>query len=235
VTAHPTWGVDVLATTIERLPTVTLPVLPRMADFALWVTAAEPGLGWPTHSFVLTYDQTRRGAQETAVEASPIGPVIRTLAETGWTGTATELLERLTRDVPESARRGKDWPGTGRALAGALRRLAAPLRALGIDVSFGRAVDRGRTRLIEIEKTPDRPHRPHGPNDPTGAGFEADEADDPTVRPPSDCPSVTPCQVSFADDADDADAKIPTRSSLVECPRPGQSYLHQPMPTEGAP
>jgi hypothetical protein len=39
-------------------------------------------------------------------------------------------------------------------------------------------------------------------------------------------------QVSFADDAD---AKIPTRSSLVECPRPGQSYLHQPMPTEGAP
>ncbi len=38
---------DAVATALRELPNVKLPGLPRMADFALWVTAAETALGCP--------------------------------------------------------------------------------------------------------------------------------------------------------------------------------------------
>ena len=102
---------DVLAATIQRFPMVRLDTLPRMADYALWSTAAELPLGLLKTTFMKVYTKNRTTAHETAIEAFPIGPAIRALAEKSWTGTASELLDRLTQDVPESARRAKDWPG----------------------------------------------------------------------------------------------------------------------------
>jgi hypothetical protein len=37
---------DAVSQALRRAPGVRLPRLPRMADFAIWVTAAAPALGW---------------------------------------------------------------------------------------------------------------------------------------------------------------------------------------------
>ena len=39
-----------------------LPLLPRMADFALWATAAEPALGFAAGQFMAAYQANRRPA-----------------------------------------------------------------------------------------------------------------------------------------------------------------------------
>jgi hypothetical protein len=207
---------DVVATTIERFPTVTLDALPRMADFALWSTAAEVPLGLPPRTFLAIYTKNRASAHETAIEASPIGPALRALAEAGgWTGTASDLLERLTHDATESARRAKDWPGTGRALAGAIRRLAAPLRALGVEVDFTRMPGGARTRLIKIKQTigtSDRPDRPDRPVSATGAGSSRDDLDGRDDQPDEalgDRPDASRRDDEPWDVRDDRDDEVP--------------------------
>ena len=67
-----------------------------------------------------------------------------------WEGTAQQLLVALTDSVTEVTRRAKDWPKTPRGLAGALRRLAPNLRAVGISVEFDRQTDKSRARKIKI-------------------------------------------------------------------------------------
>jgi hypothetical protein len=123
---------DAAACAVRRLPTTRLEVAPRMADFAEWIVAAEPALPWPAGEF----------------EASSIGTAVRELAESGFEGIATELLERLGEIAGEPTTRRKGWPKSARSLTGELRRIAPNLRAVGIEVEFlGR--ERGR-RPIRI-------------------------------------------------------------------------------------
>lgn len=37
---------NIVAGALRELPSVDLPQLPRLADFAVWIAAAEPALGW---------------------------------------------------------------------------------------------------------------------------------------------------------------------------------------------
>jgi hypothetical protein len=53
-----------------------------------------------------------------------------------WQGTASELLIELTQVVGESQAKGKDWPHNARALSDRVRRVASPLRKVGIRVEF---------------------------------------------------------------------------------------------------
>jgi hypothetical protein len=220
---------DVVAATIHRFPTVRIDALPRMADFALWSTAAEVVLGLPRHTFMRVYTANRLAAQETAIEASPIGPPVRALADAGgWAGTASELLEQLGQAVPESARRAKDWPRTGRALAGAMRRLAAPLRALGVQVTFRREATAARRRLIVIRQntgaadSPDRPHRPDAYPDRHLRVDDAAPADSGPSRvdgSPSGSSSPNCASQMGLDDVDDLDDEMPLHSEGCDCRR----------------
>jgi hypothetical protein len=103
------------------------------------------------------YNGNRNAAHELAFEASLIVPPLRTIVEGGaWLGTATELLERLAKNVDEQTRKRRGWPGDGKAVSNALRRLAPNLRAVGINATFMKR-QAGR-RPIFIEKfntTPD--------------------------------------------------------------------------------
>jgi hypothetical protein len=130
---------------------VKLERLPRMADFAQWVTAAEPALGWTQGTFMAAYTQNRRCANELPLE-TPVAEAIRKL-ELPWEGTATELLRALEPMVDENARRSRSWPQIGRTLANTLRRLAPNLRQAGIAIEFERESSRGRKRLIAITST----------------------------------------------------------------------------------
>ena len=137
---------DVVAGALARRPTIRLERPPRMADFATWVVAAEPALGWPDGAFLHAYTGNRASAHELALEASSVGPPVRVLLSTGdWQGTPTDLLGRLASIAGDSVTRRKDWPADPRALSQELARLAPNLRAAGI--GFERK-STGKQRLI---------------------------------------------------------------------------------------
>ena len=163
---------DAVAGALAELPNVKLARLPRMADFAKWVTAAELALGWPRGAFMAAYDRNREAANELALEASPIASkLFELLAATDqWEGTAGELLNALEETFGNAPKRPDGWPKNPRGLSGHLRRLAPNLQSAGWSIDFGRSNDRGRRRtlLIRTAATVSRPEfasEPSGPSD----------------------------------------------------------------------
>jgi len=146
---------DAVSCALRRRPEVVLARMPRMADFAIWVTAAAPALGIKPGAFSAGYQQNRAVGHEAAVEAHPIGPLLRTLAvEGGWSGTPTELYARVVAMVSDTIRRDPDWPKGARALSADLKRLAPSLRALGVVITHERDLDEKRTRRVSIMAEP---------------------------------------------------------------------------------
>ena len=131
---------DAVAAGLRNLPKTTVAKLPRMADFALWATAAEAAIGMKPGEFMATYDGNRAAGNELAIEASPVGKVLMDFISVTsvWSGTATELLTELEAVADEKTKRLRGWPQTGRVLSGALKRLAPNLRAVGVEVELGR-------------------------------------------------------------------------------------------------
>jgi hypothetical protein len=126
--------------------------LPRMADFALWTTACESAFR-PAGTLETAYSNNRRNAVESIVEADPVAAHVRELMadRAQWTGSASDLLQ-IGVNVggnTMSAWTRSGWPRSPRALAGRLRRVQTSLRALGIEIAFGREGRLG-TRTIRI-------------------------------------------------------------------------------------
>jgi putative DNA primase/helicase len=144
---------DAVSTALRHLPTVQVSPLPRMADFARWVTAAAPAFGWETQALLAAYAQNRDEAHTVAVEGSAVGRAVHTLAgkEKEWKGTATELLVALKAQAVLGGESLQGLPKNARALSSALRRLAPNLRALGVTITFTRDNDKLRTRRIAIQ------------------------------------------------------------------------------------
>jgi hypothetical protein len=71
-----------------------------MADFARWVVAAEPALPWEPGGFMEAYTANREAADDLAIETSPVGHAIVGLMQdrSEWSGTAQELLAKLSAD-----------------------------------------------------------------------------------------------------------------------------------------
>jgi hypothetical protein len=157
-----------------------------MADFAVWATAAEPGLGLPEGSFLAAYERNRASANDLALEASPVAPeILRVMANRdSWTVTYTALLSELELVFGDSPKRPEGWPKSARGLAGELTRVAVNLRKAGVDVSpAGRQSGTGRkmVTLARIEQTCDsRSQRSQSSQTPENAGetFERSCEDD---------------------------------------------------------
>jgi hypothetical protein len=167
---------DAVVEGLKRLPKTRLEKLPRMADFALWATACERAL-WPAGTFWSAYCCNRDEAVEGVIDADPIAAAVRAVMamRTVWTGTASDLLGALAEVVGERVAKSKTWPDGPRALAGRLRRAAAFLRKIGIEIGFERE-GRARTRTITIttiqpsaapEKPEAQPSAPSAPSAPT--------------------------------------------------------------------
>lgn len=218
---------DAVAGALRRQHDVRLVSLPRMADWAVWVTAAEPALGWRTGALVEAYTRTRQQAVETTLDGDPLAVAIRALARP-YEGTAAELLTRLT----PTTRIPRGWPESPRGLSAALRRLAPQLRRIGIDVVLDRRQGHDRRRVIAIEAAPgpaptSPERRPH-----VQAGAQPSASSAPSISPDllagcadanADGSRVADFASAFAaaqnlneygpqTDADDADAKIPPSS-----------------------
>ena len=64
---------DAVVGGLRTLPSVSLPELPRMADYAKWGEAVGRGLGWPSETFLSTYNANRKDATLPALEDSAVG------------------------------------------------------------------------------------------------------------------------------------------------------------------
>ncbi len=143
---------DAMVVGMRNLPTVRLSVLPRMADFAKWITACEPGLGWKAGSFLPVYLENRANARSIALEASPIAEAVLdfAVAQQQWIGACEQLLHELNARAVDSVTRRAEWPKSARGLSAQLIRVAPELRALGVEVrSLKREAGTGR-KLWEI-------------------------------------------------------------------------------------
>jgi hypothetical protein len=128
---------DALSVAIRNFPQTHLDRLPRMADVARFVTAAEAGFGWKQGRFVEAYEDYRRTARINALEASNVGTALLTLMEQRptWEGTASELMTELDGHLPAAANR-RNFPSSARAMSSQLRRIMPNLREAGIEVEM---------------------------------------------------------------------------------------------------
>jgi hypothetical protein len=138
--------------------------IPRMADFAWRVVAAESEMPWDKETFLSIYGENRAGMLEAAADNDVVAQAIRKLANDVaseayqmppggtagiWEGTTTDLLAALRTRVDERVAGSKLFPQTPSSLGARVRRVAPALRAVGIDVATGR-IGKKRHRLIRI-------------------------------------------------------------------------------------
>jgi hypothetical protein len=92
---------DAIVGGLRELPSIKVPNLPRMADFATFGEAVGRSLHWPAGAFLADYNDNRREATVTQLEDSMVAAVLLGNAHRldGWTGSASELLSMLTRGV----------------------------------------------------------------------------------------------------------------------------------------
>jgi hypothetical protein len=131
---------------------VRLETLPRMADFAEWIVAAEPKLPCESGAFLRAYQSNRASANESAIESSVLsGPLLELMEGIDdWQGTATDLMDALSELAGDRVTKGKGWPRKPHLLSGELRRIAPNLRRTGIDVEFGKAAGK---RFVHLTRT----------------------------------------------------------------------------------
>jgi hypothetical protein len=142
---------DAVVAALRNLDKTAEMDLPRMADFALWMMAAEPGLGWKSGTFMAAYRTNREVANEVAIEASPIAtPLLALLAQEGdFERTPGDLLRMINERADPNAMRKRGWPQTPSHLSGMLKRLAPNLRSAAVEVDWFR---RGGKRFIHISR-----------------------------------------------------------------------------------
>lgn len=142
---------DAVSMAIKNIDTVRLPRLPRLADFAKWVTAGESAFGWNTGTCVEAFIANQDDSNIVVLESSAVAAMIIEVAKgDGWSGTASELLEMLAGKANRSQLFG--LPKTPGGMRSALNKLKPNLRRAGIDVEFAR-VGKGSTRMIYIRES----------------------------------------------------------------------------------
>jgi hypothetical protein len=137
---------DAVAKALACIDKVNLATLPRMADFAKWIAAAEPALPWKEGRFMKIYGGNRQDAIEQILDSDPVAELCHQIAD--WEGTATELLSELNGRNPEMTRR-KNWYEKPVQVSNHLKNLAPALERVGIKVTWSRG---HHPRLIGITK-----------------------------------------------------------------------------------
>jgi hypothetical protein len=121
----------------------------RMIDAATWVTAAEESLAWTEGSFLAAMKENADEAVEQVFDASLVaGPIMDLVRDVEvWDGTASELLEEISRRAPGPIVSSRYWPNTPRLLANELRRLSPDFRKRGIASTWTRRNSRREIHL----------------------------------------------------------------------------------------
>lgn len=133
---------------LRRLPETRLEKLPRMADFAVWVEAAAPDLGFEPGEFAACYLSNRRHGDELVLESSPLGQWILNDLPLPFEDSPSALLDQMKWKL---LGRSGILPQTARGLSTKLKSMAQQLRRLGVNISWPQRTR--EKRLIRIERT----------------------------------------------------------------------------------
>ncbi len=127
---------DATSHALGNVAQVTLSERPRMADFARWVTAAEPAPKWPDGAFLAAYAANRKEAAEVALDGNAVASAVLTLVrEQGrWRGTASELIAHLRMLYPVLTESAEAFPRQAASFGAELRRVTPLLRTHGVKV-----------------------------------------------------------------------------------------------------
>ena len=147
---------DAISGALRNIDTVKLDSYPRMADFAMWVTASEQALGWIPGTFLEAYRRNIHDVTSLTLDADLVGTAVNIFMEgkKEWSGTATELLNALEGTVDERTTKAKGWPKAAHSLSGKLKRSATALRMHGISVTFPQRTS--RQKLIRLERVAEK-------------------------------------------------------------------------------
>lgn len=144
---------NALSVALAKYKNINFKWLPRMADFAIWASAAESSFGWKEGTFMQAYENNRLRLIDIAIEADPVALAVIDMIEKEngyrWSGKASDLLEVLKTQVGEQVVRLKTWPKQPNFLSNKLRRCATFLREKGILIEWTKSGD----RIITITKT----------------------------------------------------------------------------------
>ncbi|MCW2904737.1 MAG: hypothetical protein JWO67_7002, partial [Streptosporangiaceae bacterium] len=238
---------DLLAQVLKVLPDVTLTERPRMADFARVLAAVDQVKGWNT---LEAYTAGTRDAVADVLDGEPFALAVVALVDQagpdGVTLTAQQLLERIER--PDKL--PKSWPKDATRAGGKLKRLAPPLRAIGIEIDDTlRGPKPKKQRLIKLTASADRRCDSASPASPLAGQstltsenrgdasegssasplpFEGDGGDaegQGLASPPSR--HVSPAKTSAAQrrgDAEDAESHLLSDAACRECGQPMTVY-----------
>lgn len=165
---------DGVSHALRNVESIQLDRKPRMADFALWATAAEGSFGFERGAFISAFMGNRESANELALEASPIAATLVEFIqnEGRWIGKPSALLEVLNGCATEETKRQQGWPKRPNTLSGAIKRIAPNLRALGIEYEVTRTKT-GRFLTLECRCKTSSPPSPSSPHAEIGANLWA--------------------------------------------------------------
>ena len=145
---------NAVATGLARLPHTRLDKLPRLADFAVWATACEAGLGLEEGRFMQVYGANLDDSNARVLEMSPVASAIVGLLDLHRgevTLSPTELYRELNGLVGDE-RRQPDWPKSVKKLSTTLKRLAPNLREVGIEYEAGKTSGPNSSRYVRLRR-----------------------------------------------------------------------------------
>jgi len=124
---------DLTVEVLRILPTVHIPDLPRMADFAKVLAAVDCILGTDGSD---TYDLLRTQAEVESVEGDLIATCVMEVvkAKKELTVTTQELLVLVNRSLSAPEPKPRWWPSSSVQMASHLTKLSPGLRAAGLEV-----------------------------------------------------------------------------------------------------
>ena len=148
---------DAVSMALKNQGKIKFDILPRMADFATWIVAAETSLPWHPGKFLEAIHENRSVVSEFAIEASAVGSTITKFmtSQEEWHGTISQLLSDLNMVYPD-AQKNKYWPSSARGLSTSIRKISQDLKRTGIFIDFsieGRGSERKRTVSITRHET----------------------------------------------------------------------------------
>jgi len=128
---------DAVSCALRNQESTKLQELPRMADFAIWTTAAEPALGLQPGEFIAAYSANRQEAIRLNLEQDSVAEAIKSLLVLGSIkGNYKEILDVLKKHARQGAydTLPLDFPKSPKGMSNKLNRLGPALRAEGIEV-----------------------------------------------------------------------------------------------------
>jgi putative DNA primase/helicase len=152
---------DALVVAIRDDESTVVEPLPRLADAARFVTAAEPALGMPDGSIVASWSAALAGAQMDLCSSDPVADVLARIFKrdsiTTWKGTATDLAKAALKLEKDGQELPKDFPREAKRLGDHCGRRSSVMKRAGFMVQRVRTAS---ARLLEITKQPPEPLLP---------------------------------------------------------------------------